>query len=276
MNTKISETSIYHSGYCKQLKFLAGEGLTGIRRFYSNFVLFKHYKHGYCLVDTGYSPRFFEATKAFPYRFYRWMTPATIKDNQFAKTILSKRGITPKDIKKIFVSHFHGDHICGLKDFPLADIVFIDQSYNHYQGLSSLKKTRHAFLPELIPHDFTSRADALKEEKFVDQLEGFERFQLYDYFADGSLFIVNLPGHSRGHAGVIICEGQHKYFYIADAAWSLNQLATASMPWVTRSFLDSTVQYDQNQSLIKDLTTKNNCKIFACHCEHTEALVSHA
>ena len=82
-----------------------------------------HPKHGLTLFDTGYSPRFDQATQAFPFSLYRLITPVTTSSDHTALAIIKRLGYQPSDVKRILLSHFHGDHTCGLRDFPEADIV---------------------------------------------------------------------------------------------------------------------------------------------------------
>ena len=46
------------------------------------FALIEHPKEGYILFDTGYSRRFFEATRRFPLKIAAWITPATVPEEE--------------------------------------------------------------------------------------------------------------------------------------------------------------------------------------------------
>lgn len=86
-------------------------------------------------------------------------TPVFVKPEEHAVNQLTNVGILPEDVKYIVISHFHGifhfplfiiktgDHICGLKDFPNAKFVYLQESYATLSKLSSFSKASHAFLP---------------------------------------------------------------------------------------------------------------------------------
>jgi glyoxylase-like metal-dependent hydrolase (beta-lactamase superfamily II) len=80
------------------------------------FALLQHPRFGPMLFDTGYSYRFFDETKNFPNRFYRWMTPVTLHEEDLVVNQLLTFDLRPKDITHVFISHFHADHIASLPD----------------------------------------------------------------------------------------------------------------------------------------------------------------
>ena len=48
------------------------------------FGLIRHPKKGVVLFDTGHATRFIPATKPWPYRIYRWLTPTHISEEEDA------------------------------------------------------------------------------------------------------------------------------------------------------------------------------------------------
>jgi hypothetical protein len=93
------------------------------QQFPAIVALLKHPSQGYMLFDTGYAKHFIQATTPFPQRLYRWVTPMHLCDKENLLHQLAQRGIAPEDIKHIFISHFHADHIAGLLDFPQARYI---------------------------------------------------------------------------------------------------------------------------------------------------------
>ncbi|MEW6405830.1 MAG: MBL fold metallo-hydrolase, partial [Chloroflexota bacterium] len=123
---------ILHAGYCTAPEHIAIQG--GAWRhipFPAMFALIEHPRFGPMLFDTGYSYRFFKETRAFPNRLYRWMTPVTLREEDLAINQLSTFNLRPQDISRIFISHFHADHIAALADFDGAHFVYLPQAYEN-------------------------------------------------------------------------------------------------------------------------------------------------
>src|SRR5882672_558812 len=97
--------SFLNGGDCAQLGYFAGSTKRGLTRFHSVFIVLEHARHGVSLIDTGYSPFFFDATRAFPQRLYRWMLPIRLDEKKHAAAMVAG------PVSEIFISHFHGDHI---------------------------------------------------------------------------------------------------------------------------------------------------------------------
>jgi len=57
----------------------------------------------------GYADRFETATTPFPERFYRWLTPVTLKPEEALGVQLAGLGIAAGDVRHVVLSHFHAD-----------------------------------------------------------------------------------------------------------------------------------------------------------------------
>lgn len=120
---------ILHAGYCTSPEHIAIQG--GRWRsihFPAMFALFRHPKFGAMLFDTGYSYRFFDETKKFPKRFYRWITPVHLKKDLVVNQ-LANFDLHPKDITHVFISHFHADHIGSLCDLTWSRYVYLPHAF---------------------------------------------------------------------------------------------------------------------------------------------------
>ncbi|MBI2434601.1 MAG: NAD-dependent epimerase/dehydratase family protein, partial [Candidatus Hydrogenedentes bacterium] len=98
------------------------------------FALLEHPSEGVGLVDVGYAPRFFEATRRWPYRIFRWLTPAAIPETESPVVQLRQRGIGPEEVRWILISHFDPDHIGGLIDFPAARLYCSVEAFASIRG----------------------------------------------------------------------------------------------------------------------------------------------
>src|SRR6266498_933926 len=151
--------TILHAGYCSSPEHIAIQG--GAWRhihFPAMFALLEHPRFGAMLFDTGYSYRFFEETKTFPNRVYRWMTPVTLREEDLAVNQLSISEIRPSDITHIFISHFHADHIAALADFDRPHYVYIPHAYDTLRFTRGLGAARRASMPFLLPRHFYFRS----------------------------------------------------------------------------------------------------------------------
>lgn len=112
--------NIMASGSCtahQRVEDPTGPG--GKRKFFATWLLIRHPQLGIVLFDTGYSQHVFDAASRFPDRAHLWATPVTLHPHETAAEQLREMNIEPSDVGHIIVSHFHVDHIGGLRDFPL-------------------------------------------------------------------------------------------------------------------------------------------------------------
>jgi len=156
------------------------------------------------------------ATARFPYRLYRWATPLRLDPALAVAAQLPRLGLSPADIKTIIISHFHADHIAGLRDFPQARFLATAAAYERIKDRTGLAALRCGHLPALLPPDFAERCT---------RLQPFTGPHIpclgpsHDLFGDGSMCLVELPGHARGQIGLFTRTTQGKYFFLADGAW---------------------------------------------------------
>jgi glyoxylase-like metal-dependent hydrolase (beta-lactamase superfamily II) len=177
--------------------------------------LINHPTHGYILFDTGYSERFTELTSEFPASLYRRLTPMTLV--QSLKSQLIEMNIQPSEIRYIIISHFHADHVGGLKDFPQAQFIAHPDAIHAIKQQTGFKALMHGFLPELLPNDFDERLFPLSSPSALPaHLAPFT--QGFDLFSDNTCYAISLPGHSPGQIGLYF-QSTRDTFLIADSCW---------------------------------------------------------
>ena len=198
--------------------------------------LFDH-PQGRVLFDTGYAAHhLFAAAARFPYRLYLRATPVFTCPGDALSVQLSAEGVAPETISRILVSHFHADHIAGLKDFPRARFVASAEGYEDVKNRRGPSALRRAFLPALLPEGFEERTELLGEFTGPD-LPPFG--PTHDLFGDDLLRLVRLPGHARGQLGLLAVTDDGPVFLVADAAYSRRAIREIRPPHaVTNLFVD--------------------------------------
>ena len=219
------ELSLHTTGYTVQRYGMieAGQKLSQKIRVHALIGIIRHPAHGLTLFDAGYSPRFEDATRAFPYRLYRMITPATTFPDHTALAIVKRLGYQPSDVKRILLSHFHGDHTCGLIDFPDAEIITTADAWNSIKNKTGFAAVRRAHLPGTLPEDIQERL-CLLDRFHAPGIGPFKRS--FDLFGDWSVRLIKLPGHAIGQFGALLQTGvSERKFLIADAAWTANSVS---------------------------------------------------
>ncbi|MCS7460956.1 MBL fold metallo-hydrolase [Paenibacillus doosanensis] len=189
-------------------------------RFPALFALIEHPRLGYMLFDTGYTQRFFRETARWPYSLYAKMTPVRFTERESAVQQLRRRGIEPEAVRHIIISHFHADHVAGLRDFPNADFLFLQEAYDAVRRRTGWNAVMAGYLPGLLPDDFEARAQPIDESKQAELPPGFPFERGLDLLGDGSLIAVDVPGHAAGQIGLLLSAGGEMHFLCADAVWS--------------------------------------------------------
>lgn len=212
------DLEIRYAGTCRHPERMVVQG--GRWRpvdFPALFAVLRHPEHGVTLFDTGYTERFALATVPFPARLYRWLTPTQLRPEETAVAQLARAGVSPSQVRRVVISHFHADHVAGLRDFPGAELIASRAALAAVRGLDPIRSLRRGFLPALLPDDFDRRARLLETVAFTDQVGPFAA---HDLFMDGSVILVSLPGHAAGQLGLVARTRERRRFLVADAAWT--------------------------------------------------------
>ena len=145
------EVRLFASGYCESLNlFLRKKPYFKKSKFYAVWLLINHPVSGLILFDTGYTGHFHDSTHRFPDRLYRMVTPAYIDEDDMIETILEREGIQCADISQVIVSHFHADHISGLKLFPNAQFYTTREAWEQVMKLRGIAAIQRGIIHKLI------------------------------------------------------------------------------------------------------------------------------
>jgi glyoxylase-like metal-dependent hydrolase (beta-lactamase superfamily II) len=233
--------------------------------------LILHPVEGPILFDTGYAPAFEAATEPFPERLYRWLTPMQLTVGQDAASLLRSRGIAAHDVRHVVLSHFHADHVAGLRDFPRAAVHCARGGLQAATSSGRWRAVCGGMLRGLLPADLPARARCFEDAARISLPPDLHPFRdAADLLGDGSLLAVELPGHCPGHWGLLVNDvafGLH--FLVADAAWSLQAVRqNRPPPWITTAFLGESAPARATLAALHALQRRNpEIRITPYHCQ---------
>lgn len=226
------------TGYCTAREYHVIRGGRQLRiQCHALVALLHHPQQGWLLWDTGYAPRMLTETASWPFSLYRHFTPLFLQPQLAVVAQLQRWRLTPDDIRYVLLSHFHADHIAGLRDFPTAQLLASRAAYTDVAARRGLNALRRGFIPTLLPDDFSKRAI------LIDTFAGPTLPILgptHDLFGDESLLLVPLPGHAHGQLGLLVQTERGRVFLAADACWLTRSILENRPPHpLTYFFIDS-------------------------------------
>jgi glyoxylase-like metal-dependent hydrolase (beta-lactamase superfamily II) len=124
---------------------------------------------------------------------------------------LAAAGIEPKAIDTVIISHFHPDHISGIRakagtaNFPNAEIMVPSGEWKYWNDASEIDKTLPAW----------KGAFANVKRVFDPIAKDVKQFEFGKELVPG-ITSVDARGHSPGHTAFVIASGNAKLMYIAD------------------------------------------------------------
>ena len=179
-------------------------GTRGIRRYIDrswreeslpvNAFLVEH-PAGPCLFDTGQTARA-AAPGYFPswQPFFRLSRFELRPDDEIARQ-LRRLGMDPGDVRWVVLSHLHTDHVGGLDSFRESEVLVTRSEWRRAGGLAGRIR---GYLPQYWPAGLEPRLLDLDRDDF-GPFPGS-----HDIAGDGTLLVVSTPGHTPGHASLLV------------------------------------------------------------------------
>jgi glyoxylase-like metal-dependent hydrolase (beta-lactamase superfamily II) len=136
---------------------------------------------------------------------------ATEKD---VPKILEENGVAPDDIEAIIWSHVHWDHIGDASKFGKNTSVIVGP------GFKEKFTPGYPANPNAIIRESDYEGRELREISFSQDLK-IGDFDAFDYFGDGSFYILNSPGHTTAHICALarVAKSPDSYIFMAGDAF---------------------------------------------------------
>lgn len=140
------------------------------------------------------------------------------------KDSLSKGGLNAaKDIDYVILSHVHWDHIGTPSDYTGSKFIvgsgtfyILENGAPHY--------TKDMMEVEPLPRERTYELPPIPDSKLKDQAfanqtqHKWQRISslphAVDFFGDGSMYLIDSPGHLRGHTNALLQVAPEKWVYL--------------------------------------------------------------
>lgn len=162
---------------------------------------------GICLFDTGQTAR-----AAVPGYLPRWhpfirLSRFELEAEDEVVAQLGRRGVAPDQVRWVVLSHLHNDHVGGLPAFVSSEVLVSRTEWERFKGVAGR-------LRGYVPGRWPSGLRPTLVDPQGDPVGPFEAS--HDVAGDGRLLLVPAPGHTPGHLGLIVRDGERSYLCAGD------------------------------------------------------------
>ncbi len=187
--------------------------------------LIRHPSAGAFLVDTGLHA---SVATAPVENFGRLATRFANPKVETAKDLpsqLRERGIDPKSMPLVVMTHLHLDHTSGMSEFSGATFVIAEAEWE--AAINDGQPLLRGYRPQHYDYAFDYRTLSYD----IDSIRSYASFgRTFDLFGDGSVRLASTPGHSAGHQSVICRLADRDLVIAGDAIYTIGQLSGAPEP----------------------------------------------
>lgn len=175
-----------------------------------HFFLVEH-PAGLCIFDVGQTAR--AARPGYLPRWHPFLRLARFELGQAdeAAEQLQRLGHEVGEVRWVVLSHLHTDHVGGLEPFARAEVIV---SRCEWQRAGGFGGRIRGYLPQHWPREIAPRVVDL-EDAPLGPFSGS-----LDLAGDGRMTVVPTPGHTPGHLGLLIRNGEGGWLLGGDLAHS--------------------------------------------------------
>lgn len=151
---------------------------------------------------------------------------------------LGQLGIAPERIGRVGISHFHGDHTGQLPDFTASTLLIGAGDW------AAITATPPDPRIEIAPFAHWTTGGGAVEPVRGD----------LDVFGDGSVVVLDLPGHTPGHHGLLVrLAGMGPVLLTGDLAHFTDNYTTKGVPTFNTDRAETLASFDRFKHLAENL-----------------------
>ena len=147
---------------------------------------------------------------------------------------LARIGVRPEQVSMVGISHYHGDHTGQARAFPNARLLMGAADLAVLRGRSAEQQAD-------LAHWLTGGGQ-------VTEVQGD-----LDVFQDGSVVMLNLPGHTPGHHALLVRLASGPVMLSGDTYHFTEQVAHRGVPPFNTNRADSLASMDRFDRLARNL-----------------------
>lgn len=137
---------------------------------------------------------------------------------------LRARGVDPKRVDTVVMTHLHVDHASGIAELPNATFVLSEREWE--AATTVPRPLLHGYRRAHFDYLFDYRTIDF-DGPLIDSYASLSR--TFDLFGDGSVRLAFTPGHSAGHLSVVARLRAHDFVIAGDAVYTREQLRGRSV-----------------------------------------------
>jgi glyoxylase-like metal-dependent hydrolase (beta-lactamase superfamily II) len=184
--------------------------------------------HGRVLIDAGVARDVRQHLKAAPL-LIRTLASLTVK--QPTIDALTAHGLGPGDLRAIVLTHSHWDHVSGLADLREVPVWITAEELAHARSDDEGGK---------LYRQLEAQGPLQLHDLIFDRGAYGPFAASHDFFGDGSVVLVPMPGHTPGSVGVFVnLPSGRRFLIIGDTSWTKEGIDwPAEKPWLARRMVD--------------------------------------